>query len=182
MEKSRRKRRSRAGVVSRVLSLILLVAGGAALAAVGSGTRAFFVPTASMEPTLLRGDQFRADVSWAPRHDPKRGEIWVFNNPNPDPMGGDEVLVKRVIGLPGEKIEVAKGKVLVNGKALSEPYLKQPPRYKTPPRKLQKDEYWMLGDNRNRSEDSHRWGPLKRGAFIGKAIVRFWPPDRIRIF
>ncbi len=87
--------------------------------------------------------------------------------------------IKRVIGLPGETVAVHGGKVWINGKALVEPYELQPPAYTMPPIKLGPNQLFVMGDNRNDSDDSHIWGPLPMKNIIGRAIVRYWPPDRV---
>jgi signal peptidase I len=145
-------------------------------------TKTFFVPSDSMIPTLIRGDQLWTDVYFAKQKVPKRGEIWVFTNPDEEDESGTERLVKRVVGLPGEKIQVKKGRLYINGKPLEEPYVREPMRYDTPPTKLEEGELWMLGDNRNYSGDSHRFGPVNRALLIGKAFARFWPLDRFKRF
>lgn len=151
------------------------------LAALGVGwwvvaTRGYSVPSGSMEPTLQVGDQFCAEVFSSPKRGPRRGEIWVLDNAAADPQ--EPTLVKRVIGLPGETLEVRDGHVWVNGKPLAEPYVKEPPGYVTPRFTLAAKKYWVLGDNRNDSEDSHVWGPVAREAFTGRAFLRYAPIQR----
>ena len=93
--------------------------------------------------------------------------------------------IKRVIGLPGDRIEVKDGKVYINGKVISEKYLDEAPNYNwsstalTPDGIVPKGHYLILGDNRNNSYDSHYWGFVPQDKIIGKAVVRFWPIDRI---
>jgi signal peptidase I len=82
----------------------------------------------------------------------------------------------------GEKLEIRPGHVEINGKPLmEESYVRQTPRYRMPDRHLGPDEYFMMGDNRNLSLDSHRWGALKASAIVGKAWALFWPPRRFRL-
>jgi signal peptidase I len=88
--------------------------------------------------------------------------------------------IKRVIGLPGETIEVKQGTVFIDGKPLDETaYIKERPYYDMAPLKLNDDEIFMMGDNRNNSMDSHVWGPLPVKNIIGHAVLRFWPLTRI---
>lgn len=94
---------------------------------------------------------------------------------------GEKDYIKRLIGLPGDTIQVKNGAVYRNGQRLKEPYMAEPDQinyvfgpYKVPPGKL-----FMMGDNRNDSNDSHVWGPLDRSRIVGKAWVRFWPLYRI---
>lgn len=143
------------------------------------GTDGYYVPTESMLPTLQKDDQFRAEIWYSPRQGPRRGEIWVLSNPRPMD-GNGYFLVKRVIGLPGEKVAVKDGKVLIDGKPLDEPYVAEAADYKYGPRKLGDNEYFVLGDNRRNSQDSHVWGPIKQEGFIGRAFVRYWPPSRFK--
>jgi len=82
----------------------------------------------------------------------------------------------------GKKMGYDAGHVEVNGERLNEQYIKEPPRYTMAPRKLGPQEYFMMGDNRNNSNDSHAWGPLSRDRMIGRAEVLFWPIDRFRVF
>jgi signal peptidase I len=128
--------------------------------------RVFYIPSASMSPTIAPGDRITIDRS---ADTPRRGEIWVFSTPN-----GNN-LVKRVIGLPGEKIEVSGGRVLIDDRPVSEPYLAAPMTYAMPPVSLGPDEYFMLGDNRNTSNDSHIWGPIGKTRFLGRAELRYRP-------
>lgn len=90
-----------------------------------------------------------------------------------------EAFIKRVIGIPGDVVEVKNNAVYVNGQKLNEKYILNPPEYDYPPTKVPPGQYLVLGDNRNNSYDSHYWGfvPLKN--LIGRAAVRFWPPDRL---
>jgi signal peptidase I len=88
--------------------------------------------------------------------------------------------IKRVIGLPGETIEVKQGTVFIDGKPLDESaYIKEKPYYDMEAIKLNSDEIFMMGDNRNNSSDSHVWGPLPEKNIIGHAVLRFWPLTRI---
>jgi signal peptidase I len=128
--------------------------------------RVFYIPSASMAPTIAWGDRITIDRRAGL---PARAEIWVMSMPN----GG--CLVKRVIGLPGETIEVSGGRVLIDGKPISEPYLAAPITYAMPPVKLGPDEYFVLGDNRNVSNDSHIWGPIGKSRFLGRAELRYRP-------
>ena len=88
----------------------------------------------------------------------------------------------RLIAVQGKSARLDDAHVLINGKRLEEPYIKAPPHYHYGPRKLAENEYFMMGDNRNNSRDSHEWGPLERWRFIGRAEVRFWPPLRVHLF
>lgn len=138
----------------------------------------FVIPSGSMIPTIQIGDRVLALKFAYYQHGPERGDIVVFQAPPKSHINA--VLIKRVIGQPGETIQVVKGKgVLINGKLLEEKYINEIPDYDMPPLKLADNEYFMMGDNRNNSADSHMWGPLPAKNVIGKAVVRFWPLDRM---
>ncbi len=137
----------------------------------GKGMRFFEVPSESMLPTLQPGDHvvcFRIK-------EVKRGDVVVLQHKR----DGREIIVKRVIGLPGEVVEVKEGKVFINGKPLIEPYIKEPPEYDTLPVKLPPGHIFVLGDNRNNSEDSSVFGPVPLKDLIGKDYFIYWPPSRI---
>ncbi|MDE2125422.1 MAG: signal peptidase I [Armatimonadetes bacterium] len=187
--------------------------------------QAFYIPSESMEPTLMGHD---AGVDPATNedyqhtihdhlfvdklayrfHPPRRGDIIVFLAPKradiEDQNNGlpekQNVLIKRLIGIPGDTILVKDGAVYRNGKRLNEPYIKEPmkldshvpfgspgspgdPAIGVPPGAvhLAPGELWVMGDNRNNSSDSRYWGPLRETRVIGRADCIFWPLDRIRI-
>lgn len=104
-------------------------------------------------------------------HGPRRGDIVVFRYPR-DPSRD---FIKRVIGLPGDVVEVRGEKVYVNGKPLNEPYILSPPHYTMSPIRVPPDEYFVLGDNRNDSSDSHVWGTVPWYDIVGQAWVSYWP-------
>lgn len=153
-----------------------------------------YIPSESMLPTLLIKDRLVVEKISGYVGTPKRGDILVFYPPanmNEDDnktlnraliwlgFTSKNAYIKRVVGLPGETIEVKDGSVFINGKTLDEPYIKEKPNYPLDPVKLGENELFMCGDNRNNSMDSHIWGPLPMKYIIGKAIVRFWPLNRI---
>ena len=128
----------------------------------------------SMTPTLENG-QFLVVYKLGYRlHEPQRGDIIVFS----DPQGSDRKLVKRVIGLPGDIVEIQEGQVLVNQQRLDEPYINNPGQYAMPATTIPPDHYFVLGDNRNNSSDSHYWGALSRDKIVGKAWFSYWPPSQ----
>ncbi|MBD2073668.1 signal peptidase I [Phormidium sp. FACHB-592] len=89
-----------------------------------------------------------------------------------------DAFTKRIIGLPGERLEVKQNKVYVNSKPLQEPYISEPPDYKWGPQVVPPKQYFVLGDNRNNSYDSYYWGFVPRELIIGQAIWRYYPFDR----
>jgi signal peptidase I len=153
----------------------------------------FRVPTSSMEPTLACAHPgLGCTASFNDRvivakivyrfRDPERGEIAVFHAPVAAKKACSEggTYLKRVIGLPGERVSERDGYIYIDGKKLSEPYVTQWDRdsdTKSWPR-LGKSEYFMMGDNRIESCDSRTWGPVARSAFIGPVVATYWPPQR----
>lgn len=131
----------------------------------------------SMDPTMHNGEfviVLKA-VYWF--HPPQTGDIIVLKDPE-DPSRN---FIKRVIGTPGDTVAVHNGQVFLNGHALREPYIAQPPAYTVASEKIPAGSYWVLGDNRNDSNDSHIWGLLPRSYVIGKAWLVYWPPSLWRM-
>ncbi len=123
-----------------------------------------------MEPSLHDGEFVvvnRLAYRWTA---PQRGDIIVFYYPK-DPS---RRFIKRIIGLPGDAVSVRQGEVVVNGSPLDEPYILSPPRYQGT-WQVGPDELFVLGDNRNNSLDSERWGMLPMSEVIGKATLVYWP-------
>lgn len=105
---------------------------------------------------------------------PQRGDVVVFV----PPRHPEEDYVKRIIGLPGEKVQVIKGVVYINDKPLAEPFQPRPGTYTMPkPIIVPAGQVFVLGDNRNNSNDSHNWGPLPIENIVGRAWLSYWPPD-----
>ncbi|MBP6728928.1 MAG: signal peptidase I [Microthrixaceae bacterium] len=142
--------------------------------------QAYSIPSESMVPTLKIGDRvlvFRLD------RDPSRGDIVVFDRPPNDPKTNEsdpDVLIKRVIGLPGETIDVVDGRVRVDGTALDEDYLPAgTTTVLSEPITVPKGKILVMGDNRLRSLDGRSFGPIDKDLIVGRAIVRIWPFSRI---
>jgi len=195
-----------------------IVAGLVALFLITFVVRTFFIPSGSMEPTLQVHDVLLVNEFEYRLSKPHDGDIVVF--PPPIPTTND--FIKRLIGSPGETLRIHNGVVYRDGKALVEPYIEERPNYELeiknyniyvdgtpldpdvaniPPRsqwsapdRIPANCYFMMGDNRNNSEDSHLWGfaqvsgtfasGRERGKpahFTGHAFLLFWPPNRIRI-
>lgn len=149
------------------------------------GIRAFvaearYIPSSSMEPTLQINDRLIIEKISYHFQAPKRGDVVVFN-PTKALQEKDfrDAFIKRVIGLPGETIQVKTRKVYVNGQAIKEKYIFEDPNYNYGPVTVPEGEYLVLGDNRNNSYDSHYWGYVPKEKIIGKAFVRFWPFNRL---
>lgn len=142
--------------------------------------QAFYIPSESMEPTLNIQDRLAVVRPPFWLRGPRRGEILVFNAPpNADARGSKIPYIKRVIGLPGETLEVRAGSVFIDGRRLDEPYTMAPSARDFGPIIVPAHHYFMMGDNRNNSADSRYWGPLDEDRIIGKAAFRFWPLDAI---
>jgi signal peptidase I len=142
----------------------------------------FWVPSASMTPTLGVYDRILVQKAFFTWHDVREGDIVVFSHPPldqcPGPQEGD--LVKRVIALPGQTMYSSGNSIYVNGRLLAEPYL---PRYdplgppiasSQHPYRVPPGEFYLLGDNRSDSCDSRYWGPIEGSSIIGKVVLVWW--------
>ena len=139
-----------------------------------------YIPSSSMEPTLEINDRLIIEKISYRFKTPQRGDVVVFSPTDKlKEQNFKDAFIKRVIGLPGETVEVRGEKVYVNGKALREKYIEEAPEYTYGPVTVPQGQYLVLGDNRNNSYDSHYWGFVPRGNLIGRAIVRFWPINRL---
>lgn len=153
-----------------LLSLVLFLA----INAISARIR---IESISMQPTLYAGDFVIVNKISYLLGEANRGDIIIFRYP-PDP--DREPYIKRVIGLPGDIINVADGKVVVNDVPLTEPYISSPPNYEGE-WMVPLDSLFVLGDNRNSSSDSHSWGMVPVDNVIGKAELVYWPPDEWKI-
>ncbi|HEY9699183.1 MAG TPA: signal peptidase I [Trichocoleus sp.] len=141
-----------------------------------------YIPSESMVPTLEVNDRLIVEKISYHFHPPEREDVIVFwpndrlRQQNPELK---DAFIKRVIGLPGEKVEVKSGMVYINDKPLQEHYIEAKPDYQWGPEVVPADSYLVLGDNRNNSFDSHFWGYVPRQNIIGRAVFRFWPPNRV---
>ncbi len=125
----------------------------------------------SMEPTLHTGEFVVVNKLTNVIGDYQRGDVVVFHFPrNPD-----QEYIKRIVGLPGDQVAVRNGEVQVNGIALDEEYIKAAPSYQGE-WTVSDDGFFVLGDNRNNSSDSHNWGEVPLDLVIGKAVFIYWPP------
>jgi len=136
-------------------------------------TGRFQVQGSSMEPTLEDGQYMVVSkvVYWI--HSPERGDVIVFHPPN----NPNEDYIKRIIGLPGEQVQIEGGTVLADGVLLGEPYIASPGFY-SGVWDLGEGEYFVLGDNRRNSSDSHTWGVFPENDIVGKAWLCYWPPEK----
>ena len=181
------------------IPLLIAIALAVALVVKGNVAQAFFIPSGSMEPQLQVGDRVVVSRTSYRLHDVNRGDIVVFSSPSAipsdDPLPerivkdvletvalrkpGDDELIKRVVGLPGETISAQGGGVVIDGRSLAEPYL---PAGSTTsdfgPVTIPAGHVFVMGDNRDRSADSRVIGAIEVDTIVGRAIARIWPPDR----
>lgn len=129
----------------------------------------------SMEPNLHDNQRLIIEKISYYFHPPRRGDIIVLRLPN----RRSDPLIKRVVALPGEMVEITDGKVLINGQVLDEPYLNQATYQGMPPQVVPENEVFVLGDNRGFSNDSRSFGFVPFSDIIGRAWFRYWPPEDI---
>ncbi|GAB4540082.1 MAG: signal peptidase I [Pleurocapsa sp.] len=143
-----------------------------------------YIPSDSMLPTLLQGDRLVIEKVSYKFRSPARGEIVVFQPPSQLQVLGyekNQAFIKRAIAISGETVAVKDGVVYVNNRPLKEAYTAEPPAYTLLPVTVPEGQLFVMGDNRNNSNDSHIWGFLPKENLIGHAVFRFFPLDRIGI-
>ena len=161
--------------------------------------QAFYIPSESMVPQLEIGDRVVVSKLSYQFHDPRRGDVVVFDSPTAEPddsafpvkvlrealeavgvrKPGEQELIKRVIGLPGETLSCREGRVFIDGRLLEEPYLVEGMVTDCDEVTVPEGMLFMMGDNRTNSSDSRRFGPVPDDSLVGRAILRVWPPPRI---
>ena len=133
------------------------------------------VENISMKPTLQPGELLLVNKLSYRLGQPHHGDVIVFHYPgNPS-----EDYIKRLIGLPGDDIRVENGLVYINNQPMDEPYIAAPPAYNGN-WKIPQDMFFVLGDNRNQSSDSHSWGFVPKDLIVGKALIIYWPLDQVK--
>lgn len=140
-----------------------------------------YIPSESMFPTLGIGDRLVIEKVSYHFHKPDKGDIVVFSPPPQLQMLGyqkDQAFIKRIIAKEGDRIKVENGIVYVNDQALKENYIQEKPYYDLSPLEIPPGYLFVMGDNRNNSNDSHIWGLLPEKNIIGHAIFRFFPFER----
>ena len=145
--------------------------------AIHSSIENFRVDGYSMQPSLVDGQHLIANKLIYSRftfHLPRRGDIAIMTHPE-DPSRD---IIKRVVGLPGDIIEIEQGQVIRNGRALHEPYITHRDSRTFVPLEVPPDSYYVLGDNRQASSDSRAWGVMHKEDIIGRAWLSYWPSDR----
>jgi signal peptidase I len=139
--------------------------------------QSYTVVMSSMLPNFHEGECIMVNKVCYHSSGPQRGEVIIFD----PPFDSLHPFIKRVIGLPDDTVEIKDGKVFIDGTPLDEEYVMAPLNYTMPATEVPKDEYFVLGDNRNNSSDSHNGWTVPRDNIIGKAWFVYWPPDSLGI-
>jgi len=140
--------------------------------------QSYTVVMSSMEPNFHDGECIMVNKVCYRSSGPQRGEVIIFD----PPFDSEYPFIKRVIGLPGETVEIKDGKVSIDGILLEEEeYIMAPPNYTMPATEVLEDEYFVLGDNRNNSTDSSKGWTVPRDNIIGKAWFIYWPPSKLGV-
>ncbi len=170
------RKRSLARDVAFSLLVAALVAGSLRWFVVG----AYEIPSESMTPTLQVGDRILVNKLSYRAHDPRRGDVIVFDRP-PAAGPGPEQLIKRVVGLPGEVVDLKDGVVTIDGRDLREPYLLQDGSLSSmdAPVQVPRGMVFVMGDHRSDSTDSRVFGPVLESSIVGRAFVVVWPTRRV---
>jgi signal peptidase I len=154
-------------IVAFVLAQLIMV----------SVAQAFQVEQYSMEPTLLPRDRVLVDKLTYRFREPHRGDIVVLKYP----LNHQRNYIKRIVALPGDRLQVREGKLYINGSRTPEPYLNGTPQGNYGPLRVPGDSVFVMGDNRNNSEDSRAFGSLQKSLIVGQALLVYWPPNRMRV-
>lgn len=172
-----RPKLQRRGLGYEILETLVLIISIWALVDLASVR--FYVDGRSMQPNFCSEQRVIVSRVHYMLGEPERGDIIVFQRP--DRPSSAAPLIKRLIGLPGETVEIKNTRVYIDGEALYEPYINEPctgSRCRDDSWPLGPDEYFVMGDNRNNSTDSRVFDEIKRENIIGEALIRYWPPDK----
>ena len=142
-----------------------------------SVAQAFQVEQYSMEPTLLPHDRVLVDKFLYRLRQPRRGDVIVLKYP----LNPQRNYIKRIVALPGDTLQVKDGKLFINATQVREPYVNGVPQGDFGPMTVPEDSVFVMGDNRNNSEDSRSFGALKKEQIVGQAILIYWPPPRMHL-
>jgi len=152
--------------------LIVIAVAIAVFVVSRTAIQSFVIVGISMEPSFEEGQRLLINKAVYRFREPARGDVIVFHPPHNQPD-----YIKRIIALPGDTVEIKGEAVYVNGSQLYEPYIEDPPSYTLPQTEIPDNNYFVLGDNRNNSNDSHNDWTVKRKDIIGKAWLSIWPPS-----
>lgn len=184
------------------IPVLVLVAALIAIGVKAFLAQAFYIPSASMEPQLTAGDRVVVSRTAYELHEPRRGDVVVFDDPEAVDEGDDSFvllrlgrdaleavgairpedaeLIKRVVALPGETVEGRAEGIYIDGRRLVEPYLDASVETQQFAAVIVPDDHvFVMGDNRSNSKDSRRFGAVPADSIVGRAIVRVWPPGRL---
>ena len=159
--------------ILREIGITILIAA-AVFVLLQLNLQSYTVVMSSMEPNIQEGECIMVNKVSYRSSGPQRGDVIVFDPPFESP----HPFIKRVIGLPGDIVEIKDGKVFIHGTPLEEEYITPPPNYTMPATEVPENEYFVLGDNRNNSNDSHTGWTVPRDNIIGKAWFVYWPPSK----
>jgi signal peptidase I len=187
----RRKEKAPKSALTSALEWVLVIGGAVLLAVIVKAVllQAFYIPSASMYPTLKEGDRVLVNKLSYKLHDVNRGDVVVFERPPSETTTAIPDLIKRVVGLPGEQVVIENGHVYIDGQLLDEPYLPDGVTTsadnavlkctRAEPCDVSEGEVWVMGDNRNDSKDSRYFGPIDEDTIVGRAFIVVWPLNRI---
>jgi signal peptidase I len=163
--------------VFREVAITVLIAV-AVFALLRLTVQSYEVRMSSMEPNFYEGELIMVSKASYFFSDPQRGDVIILE----PPVGSPIPFIKRVIGLPGETVEIKDGRVSINGTALDEDeYIRERPNYTMEATEVPENEYFVLGDNRNNTNDSHYGWTVPRDNIIGKAWFIYWPPSKVGV-
>jgi signal peptidase I len=164
-----------------VQTVVLAVAASYAIRLLIAEPR--FIPSLSMFPTFDVGDRLVAEkLTYRFSRAARPGDVIIFHPTKGVGRGGglfdDDVFIKRVVAVAGDTVAVRGGRLEVNGAPRAEPYIAEAPRYELAPLTVPPGCVFVMGDNRNNSYDSHIWGPLPQENILGRAVWKYWPPQK----
>jgi signal peptidase I len=172
------------GGLRNVIEWVVIIGAAIAFALIvrGFAFQTFYIPSQSMVPRLETDDRVLVNKLTYDLRDPQRGDVVVFRTPPHSGITEMDDLVKRIVGLPGETIEGRDGRIFIDGHPLDERYLDPGVQSTTfGPEKVPANSYFMLGDNRQASNDSTKWGAASRDLFVGPVFATIWPLNRLDI-
>lgn len=168
------KKKTTAGMIWEIVQTLLMAA--VLYFAIDFCIARVRVENISMEPTFTEGELLMVNKLNYKFSEPERGDVVIFEAP----VAPGKDYIKRMIGLPGDVVTVKDGKLYINGELINEPWVHEPISY-SGEWIVPENQYFVLGDNRNHSSDSHSWGFVPRENLIGNAFFCYWPLNHIRV-